>query len=76
MAQHDNGDEPVAERSQVPDRVSPALTEGYRVAIRRSGQAVEITLAAGNEYASVELYDSLVQSMKNGSLRLNVKFAR
>ena len=44
--------------------------------IRRVGQAVEITLTSGSDYASIELYDNLVQSVRNGHLRLELKLPR
>jgi len=37
---------------------------------------VEITLTAGNDYASMELYDSLLKSMKSGHLRFEIDLAR
>lgn len=60
--------------SQVSETVPQAVAGGYQVAIRRTGQAVEITLTSSNEYASIELYDSLVQSLRKGSLRLELNF--
>jgi len=60
------------EPSQVSNIAPQAVASGYQIAIRRTGQAVEITLTSGSEYASIELYDSLVQSMKKGSLRLEL----
>ena len=62
------------ELSQVSKTVPQAVAGGYQVAVRRTGQAVEITLTSSNEYASIELYDSLVQSLRNGSLRLELNF--
>ncbi len=61
------------EPSQVSNIAPQAVASGYQIAIRRTGQAVEITLTSGSEYASIELYDSLVQSMKKGSLRLELR---
>ena len=49
---------------------------GCKVAVRRTGQAVVITLTSSSEYASIELYDSLVQSVERGCLRLELKTAR
>lgn len=59
---------------QAPGGPSHAVADGYKVAIRRTGCAVEITLTSSDEYAGIELYDRLMQSVKNGSLRLEVKF--
>ena len=55
---------------------SQAVAGGYTIGIRRIGAAVEITLTSGSEYASMELYDSLVQSVERGSLRLELKLPR
>jgi len=60
--------------SQVSNTASQAVTGGYGIAIRRTGQSVEITLTSRNEYASIELYDSLVQSLGKGSLRIELNF--
>ena len=49
---------------------------GCKVGIRRTGRIVEITLASHTEYASIELYDSLVQAIKEGSLRLSLDIPR
>ena len=64
------------ETSQVPDGARQAAVGGYGVAVRRNGKAVEITLTANDEYAGIELYDSLVQSISNGRLRLELSFSR
>lgn len=73
MAQH-NGDPRIgAEAAQVPGGMAHTGADGNKVAIRRMGRVVEITLTSSNEYAGIELYDSLVQSMRNGSLRFEVK---
>ncbi len=64
------------ETSQGPGAVRQPAAGGYGVAVRRSGKAVEITLTANDEYASIELYDSLVQSIKKGKLRLELSFSR
>ena len=65
-----------AEPSQARDAAPHGVAGGYGVAIRRVGQAVEITLTAGSEYASIELYDNLVQSVRNGRLRLELNIPR
>lgn len=70
----DSGLEP--ETSQVPEAVSRAAVGGYGVAVRRTGKAVEITLTANDEYAGIQLYDSLVQSISKGRLRLELSFSR
>lgn len=75
MAHQDDGDG-IGTRPappQVPDTASQAVAGGYKIAIRRSGPSVEITLTSSSEYASIELYDSLVQSVSRGSLRLELK---
>lgn len=78
MGNHDgkagNGIGP--EPSQVPDGTVRAAAGGYGIAARRTGQAVQITLTSSDEYASIELYDHLVQSIGEGSLRLEMKFLR
>lgn len=53
-----------------------AVAGGYTIGIRRTGTSVQITLTSANEYASMELYDSLVQSVERGCLRLELKLLR
>ena len=50
------------------------VASGYRIAVHRTGQTVQITLTSSDEYASIELYDSLIQSVKKGCLRLELSF--
>ena len=69
-----SGLEPVT--SQAPDAAPQTAVGGYGVAVRRTGKAVEITLTANDEYAGIELYDSLVQSISKGRLRLELSFSR
>jgi hypothetical protein len=64
-----------SESPRIPNTTPQATASGYQVAIRRTGQAVEITLTSNNEYASIELYDSLVQSVRKGFLRLELKIS-
>lgn len=61
---------------QASDAISQATAGGYGVAIRRVGHSVQITLTSGTEYASIELYDSLVQSLEKGLLRIELKLPR
>lgn len=75
MEQHNSRRRIGAEPVQAPGGPSHAVADGYKVAIRRIGCAVEITLTSSDEYAGIELYDMLMQSLQNGSLRLEVKFA-
>lgn len=73
MAQH-NGDPRIgAEAARIPGSMAHTGADGNKVGIRRMGRVAEITLTSSNEYATIELYDSLVQSMRNGSLRFEVK---
>ncbi len=64
------------ETSQGPGAARQPAVGGYGVAVRRIGKAVEITLTANDEYAGIELYDSLVQSIEKGQLRLELSFSR
>jgi len=64
------------EPSQIPDTAVRAVAGGYKVAVHRTGQVVQITLTSSDEYASIELYDSLVQSVRKGSLHLELKSSR
>ncbi len=73
MTQHDGEPNGSAQPTQAP---STAPAAGYRIALRRNGPSVEITLTAGNDYAGMELYDSLLQSMKSGHLRFEIALAR
>lgn len=78
MARQDGEDgiETPPERHQVPRSAPQAAAGGYTVGIRRTGASVQITLASGTEYAAMELYDSLVQSVERGFLRLELKLPR
>ena len=71
MALQDDGMRP--EPAHVSRSATQAAAGGYTVGIRRTGAAVQITLTAGSEYASMELYDSLVRSAEKGCLRLDLK---
>ena len=77
MADQDNkagsGLEP--EASQAPGAVRQAVAGGCSVAVRRTGKSVEVTLTANDEYAAIQLYDSLVQSISRGRLRLELSFS-
>jgi hypothetical protein len=61
---------------QVQGAAPQSLAGGCKVSVRRTGQAVVITLTSSSEYASIELYDSLVQSVERGCLRLELQTAR
>ncbi len=63
-------------RPQGPGAALQDLAGGCKVSVGRTGQAVVITLTSSSEYASIELYDSLIQSVERGSLRLDLKTAR
>ena len=64
------------EPSQIPAVVVRPIAGGYEVAVCRTGQAVQITFTSSSEYTSIELYDSLVQAVRKGSLRLDLNFLR
>lgn len=75
MAQQD-GEDRIGMRPELPQTSNTppqAAVSGYKIAIRRTGRSVEITLTSNDEYASIELYDSLVQSVGRGSLHLELK---
>ena len=74
MAEYDGraGSGTGADPSQARDAPPHGAAGGYGVAIRRVGQAVEITLTSSSEYASIELYDNLVQAVRQGRLRLEL----
>jgi hypothetical protein len=50
--------------------------EDYQISVHRAGHSVEIKLVFSSEYASMEFYDSLAQSVHSGSLQLVLRFAR
>ena len=75
MTQHNGEPNGPARPTQAPSPV-PQVPAGYRIGLRRNGQTVEITLTAGNDYAAMELYDTLLQSVKAGHLRFEVVLAR
>ncbi len=75
MTQHDGGNGP-ARPTQASSTAPQAAGNGYRIALRRNGPSVEITLTASNDYAGMELYDSLLQSIKAGHLRFEIDLAR
>lgn len=58
--------------TQASSTVPQPAANGYRIALRRTGPSVEITLTASNDYAGMELYDSLLQSIKSGHLRFEI----
>jgi len=68
----ETGPEPLQVSNTAAQAASQAVAEDYGIAIRRTGQSVEITITSRNEYASIELYDSLVQSLGKGFLRLEL----
>ena len=76
MVQHNGEDRSGAEAVPAPRGALDVVADGYKVAIRRIGKAVEITLTSNDEHAGIEMYDSLAQSLRRGSLRLEVKSAR
>ncbi len=76
MTQHDGERNGPVEPNPASGTASQAAANGYRIALRRVGRSVEITLTAGNDYASMELYDSLLKSMKSGHLRFEIDLAR
>jgi hypothetical protein len=49
---------------------------GLGVGIKRHGTEVTLTFYAGDEYTSIELYDSLMRSLENGKLDLNLSSQR
>jgi len=67
------GDGIKREPLQIPDAAVRAVEGGCKVAVHRTGQVMQITLTSSDEYASIKLYDSLVQSVRKGSLRLELK---
>ena len=76
MTQHNGERNGPAQPTQASSPVPQVAANGYRIALRRNGPSVEITLTAGNDYAGMELYDSLLQSVKSGHLRFEVALAR
>ena len=51
---------------------APDAAAGLQVGIRRHGNVVDIVLTARDSYAAIALYDHLVRSMQQGSLRLDI----
>lgn len=45
---------------------------GVEIGVRREGRLVQVLLTSESEYASIELYERLVHSIKNGSLDLKL----
>ena len=74
MTQHD-GERPGPARPTQAAGPAPQAA-GYRITLRRNGPAVEITLTASSDYAGMELYDTLLQSVKSGRLRFELALAR
>ncbi len=73
MAKRDSkaGNGAAPEPTQAP-HPAPAAPDGSKVSLRRIGRVVEITLTSSNDYAAIELYDSLVRLVRKGSLRLDL----
>lgn len=76
MTQHAGESNGPAQPTQTSSAVIKVAANGYSIALRRNGPSVEITLTAGNDYASMELYDSLIRSIKSGHLRFEIDVAR
>ena len=76
MTQHAGKSNGPAQPTQTSSAITPAAANGYSIALRRNGPSVEITLTAGNDYAGMELYDSLIRSIKSGHLRFEIDVAR
>ena len=74
MTQRDTEPNGPAQPTQTPSPAPQAA--GYRITLRRNGPAVELTLTANNDYAAMELYDTLLQSVKSGHLRFEIALAR
>ena len=72
LTQHDGERNGPARPTQAAGTAPQATANGYRVALRRVGPSVEITLTASNDYAGMELYDSLMRSVKSGHLRFEI----
>jgi hypothetical protein len=76
VTQHDGERNGPARPTQASSTAPQVAASGYRIALRRNGPSVEITLTADNDYAGMELYDSLLQSVKSGHLRFEIALAR
>ncbi len=76
LTQHDSERDGPAQPAQASSTAPQAAANGYRIALRRNGASVEITLTASNDYAGMELYDSLLKSVKSGHLRFEIALAR
>lgn len=76
MTQHAGESTGPAQPTQTANAATPVPANGYSIALRRHGPSVEITLTASNDYASMELYDSLIRSIKAGHLRFEIDVAR
>ena len=76
MSQNDGASVPQRRPGQAAQEVTELSSGGYRVNLRRDGRSVEITLTASDDYDSMELFDSLLQSVRKGCLRLEVKLNR
>lgn len=72
MTQHDGERDGPARPTEAASAAPQAAANGYRVALRRKGPSVEITLTASDDYAGMALYDSLLQSIKSGHLRFEI----
>ena len=76
VTQHDGERTGPAQPAEASSTASQAAASGYRIALRRRGPSVELTLTAGDDYAAIELYDSLLQSIKSGHLRFEIDLPR
>jgi hypothetical protein len=65
--QGDQGNE-----ENLPDRAA----DKYKISLRRSGAKVEIELLFESDYASMEFYDSLLQSVDSGVLKFELALDR
>jgi hypothetical protein len=58
------------------DSQVPQVASGFGITIHRDGCKVQVTLTAQNEYDSIELFDSLVEGARQGSISLGATIAR
>lgn len=76
MRQHDGERDGPVPPAQAAGAAPQAAAGGFRIALRRRGPAVELTLTASDDYAGMELYDSLLRSIKSGHLRFDIDLAQ
>ncbi len=62
----------LSETGQATNVTPRGLDGKARVTVSRLGPSVQVALHCGDEYTAIEVYERIVQSVKDGKLRLDL----